>query len=129
MHVVSEFPQPPRLKSQRAAQSPKTELAVRVERRRPTRLPVNLPLTVEHTAGRFQAVALNLGLGGVFIEANIQLAYGTEIVVLLQLPGTNEPTPLPGLVRWQRADGFGVQFLELGARATYTLSVFMAALR
>jgi Tfp pilus assembly protein PilZ len=84
---------------------------------------------VEHAGGSFRAIARNLGLGGIFIETRHELAYGTKISVLIQLPETMAPIRLPGLVRWQDSQGFGVQFLELGALATYALSIFTAAPR
>jgi hypothetical protein len=100
-----------------------------LERRQPTRVPVELPLVVEHAGGQFRAVARNLGLGGAFIEADQAPAYGTRVAVLIELPGTAELSSLPAVVRWQNADGFGVQFLQLGAHATYALSALTTASR
>lgn len=96
---------------------------------RTLRVSVNLPVVVEHGAARIQAVAVNLGLGGVFILASPALPYGEQLHVLVQLPGLAGPSRLPAVVRWSDQGGFGVQFQQLGARETHAIGVTVAAYR
>ena len=102
-------------------------------RRAQPRVPVNLAVVVVAGERELEAVAVNLGLGGVFVEASQSLDYGTRIELRIALPSLNEPSRLPGVVRWcgAQADnasnklGFGVQFLELGARETHAISALV----
>lgn len=97
--------------------------------RRALRVPINLPVVLVHAGSRFDVVAANLSLGGVFVEPHLGLSYGDRVEVLIQPPEARELTRLPGIVRWTNADGFGVQFQQLGARETHTLSVLMTSFR
>lgn len=98
-------------------------------RPRTLRVPVNLPVVVEHGAARFEAVAANLGLGGVFVLASPGLPYGEHLDVVVELPGLAGLSRLPGVVRWSDQGGFGVQFQQLGARETHAIGVAVAAYR
>jgi len=69
--------------------------------------------------------ARDIGIGGVFIESAELPAFGTEVVVVGRLPGTQTELRLPGVVRWANPDGFGVQFGLLGARETHALSALL----
>jgi hypothetical protein len=64
-----------------------------------------------------------------FIEATTIPAYGARLDILLTLPTTLEELRLPGVVRWTKAHGFGLQFLELGARETYAIASLVASER
>lgn len=96
---------------------------------RTLRVSVNLPVVVEHGTARIQAVAVNLGLGGVFIQADSTLPYGEQLNVVVQLPGLAAPSRLPAVVRWSDQGGFGVQFQQLGARETHAIGAMVAAYR
>jgi hypothetical protein len=96
-------------------------------RRGQPRVPVNLPVVVEHASVSMSALARDLGLGGMFVEADLVLPYGSDVVVLVQLPGFTEPSRLPGIVRWSREHGFGVQFSPMSARETYAITALVAA--
>jgi hypothetical protein len=67
-------------------------------------------------------MARDIGIGGIFIESNEALPFGTEVVVVGRLPGSHIDLRLPGVVRWAKPDGFGVQFGLLGARETHAIS-------
>jgi type IV pilus assembly protein PilZ len=69
-----------------------------------------------------QGTARDIGIGGVFIESSETLPFGTEVIVVGRLPGTGIELRLPGVVRWAKPDGFGVQFGLLGARETHAIS-------
>ena len=62
-----------------------------------------------------------------FIEADPVLVYAVRVDLLVQLPGIQEPSHLPGVVRWGNNSGFGVQFLQLGARETEALAALVAS--
>ena len=57
-----------------------------------------------------------------FIQSDENPAFGTQMVVTMQLPGQAKPLDLPCVVRWNKPDGFGVQFGLLGARETHALT-------
>ena len=86
-------------------------------------------MVIDHPAAPHHAIAVNLGLGGVFVEASPTLGYGERIELVLQLPGLAGPSRLPGVVRWVDATGFGVQFQQLGARETHAIGELVAAFR
>lgn len=98
---------------------------------RPSRVPVSLPVVVEAEggAGALDATAVNLGVGGVFVQLHPVPEYGSQVVVVIQLPALNEAARLRGVVRWSNASGFGVQFSSLGARETYALGKLVASVR
>ena len=95
-------------------------------RRAQPRVPVRIPVVLEHGALYLDAVALDLGLGGVFVEVRPPLSYGTSVNVLIQLPESSRPVHLAGVVRWNNASGCGLQFQQLGARETYAISMAVA---
>lgn len=63
----------------------------------------------------------DMSTGGIYIESAEIPAFGTKIGLKLDAPGLHDIT-LPGIVRWTKADGFGVQFQLLGARETHALA-------
>ncbi len=71
---------------------------------------------------RATGVIRDIGLGGVFVETSTPAAFGAELVVHVHIPGELSAFALPGVVRWVRADGMGVQFAMLGARETYAIT-------
>jgi hypothetical protein len=76
-------------------------------------------------ARELEAVATNLGLGGLLVEGVQGLDYGTRVELRIALPSLNEASRLPGVVRWCSTDGLGIQFLELGARETDAISALV----
>ena len=75
-----------------------------------------------HDSASFIGMAKDISIGGMFIEATESLPFGTEITILLRLPGAKVQLHLPGIVRWVKPVGFGVQFGSLGARDTHAIS-------
>lgn len=67
-------------------------------------------------------MAKDISIGGMFIEATASLPFGTEITIALRLAGAKVDLRLPGIVRWVKPTGFGVQFGSLGARETHAIS-------
>lgn len=95
-------------------------------RRTQPRVPVQIPVVIEHGALFLDAIAVNLGLGGVFVETHAPLDYGTSVSVVVQLPGLTRTSRLVGVVRWSNTSGCGIQFLQLGASETYAISSMRA---
>jgi hypothetical protein len=60
-------------------------------------------------------------VGGVFIESVDIPAFGTKVTLAFDAPGLIG-IKLPGIIRWTKTDGFGVQFQLLGARETHALA-------
>ncbi len=95
-----------------------------VELRRFVRTTIDVPLTFSRkgapqtTDGR----AKDISVGGMFVETKTVVPFGTEVVIKVRLPkGTYELT-LPGVVRWVRDGGMGVQFGLLGAKETHEIT-------
>jgi type IV pilus assembly protein PilZ len=73
----------------------------------------------ELVAGR----AKDISVGGMFVETEVPLAFGVELVVHVTLPGQKSQFALPAVVRWSRVgEGMGVQFGLLGARETHAIT-------
>lgn len=67
-------------------------------------------------------MAKDISIGGVFIETSEVVPFGTEVSIVARFPGTKGELRLPGIVRWTKPSGFGVQFQSLGARETHAIS-------
>lgn len=65
----------------------------------------------------------DISLGGAFLEASVQPPFGAEVRVhvWVALPEGVERIVVDSVVRWTGAEGFGVQFGFMGARATHAL--------
>lgn len=89
------------------------------DRRRISRVGVELVIELELEGGRrVSGVALDVGLGGMFIESVEVPAYGSELTVLI----SGGALRLPATVRWSSGNGMGVQFGLLGARETHAVA-------
>lgn len=66
--------------------------------------------------------AKDISVGGMFIESEARVTFGTQVTIVLRLPNTKADSRLPGVVRWLKPGGFGVQFGLLGARETHAIS-------
>jgi Tfp pilus assembly protein PilZ len=73
----------------------------------------------------FGGVAKDLSLGGLFIECSEDLPFGTKLTITLRLPGDLDESKIPGVVRWNKPGGIGVQFGLLGAKETHLLAQLM----
>ena len=73
-------------------------------------------------AAAFAGMAKDISIGGMFIEATVVPPFGTEVTIVGRFPGTKADMRLPGIVRWAKPGGFGVQFGSMGARETYAIS-------
>jgi type IV pilus assembly protein PilZ len=101
-----------------------------VELRRYERTPIDVPLEFSSRDGadRTTGRATDISLGGMFIETSAPAPFGGEIVVHVHLPGQPRPLAIPGVVRWARPKGMGVQFKLLGARETHAITALAQTL-
>jgi len=92
------------------------------EKRAHSRLPLKLEVTCKTEGGAtIPGQTRDISVGGAYIESPEVPAFGTKVSVELHSPGANGML-LPGIVRWTKPDGFGVQFQLLGARETHLLA-------
>ncbi len=93
------------------------------EKRVHPRAPVNLDVVCELAdADAFSGVAKDISVGGMFVESEAAPSFGTQLTIVITLPGTNGEVKLPAIVRWAKPTGFGVQFGLMGARATHAIT-------
>jgi hypothetical protein len=101
---------------------PPAESVVQDKRVHP-RVNLDAPVSCQpHDGAPIAGVAKDISIGGMFIEATESLPFGTEITIVLRLPGAKVELRLPGIVRWVKPVGFGVQFGSMGARETHAIS-------
>lgn len=94
------------------------------EQRRYARTPIHAALTffVKGQPQPLQGIGKDISLGGMFIQTAQPAPFGAEVILHVELPGASEPFALPGVVRWMRSDGMGVQFGLLGAMETHFIT-------
>lgn len=98
------------------------------EKRVHPRASVDIALTCElKDRPALSGVAKDLSVGGMFIESAETLPFGTQITIVMRIPGMDADSRLPAVVRWAKPGGFGVQFGLLGARETHALTRLMRA--
>ena len=95
-----------------------------VELRRHSRAALDVPVEFvgKGAAERFAGRATDISLGGMFIETDRPLPFSAEVIVHVTLPSQKAPCALPGVVRWNRNGGMGVQFGLIGARETHAIT-------
>ena len=96
------------------------------EKRAYSRSVVRIAVTCTTEGGAIvSGVTQDISVGGVYIEASEIPAFGTRVTLELQaleLKGLK----IPGIVRWTKLAGFGVQFQLLGARETHGLALIVS---
>ena len=92
------------------------------EKRSHPRVAIEMVISCEQ-AGAPAVVGMtrDLGIGGAFIESATPPPFGAAVVIIGRLPGTKNDLRLPAIVRWVKADGFGVHFGSLGPRETHAI--------
>jgi type IV pilus assembly protein PilZ len=97
------------------------------EKRRHYRKRSDYPLEFQIGDGPRQAgVCHDFSLGGMHIMADVNAAFGANVIIHVRLKGLPSPSALPGFVRWVKPGSLGVQFGSLGARETYALTEMLA---
>jgi hypothetical protein len=100
-----------------------------VELRRHHRVPFTEPVVFARKGSdkRASGQSADISLGGMFVETATPEPFGAEIVIYVHVPGEPSGYELPGIVRWIGGGGMGVQFGNLGAKETYTITELVAA--
>lgn len=96
-----------------------------IEQRRFARCPIEqeLSFTVKGETEPRRGVGKDIAVGGMFIVTVMPVPFGAEVMVVTRLPGGGSTEfRLPGVIRWVRPDGMGVQFGLLGARETHLIT-------
>ncbi|HEY3665941.1 MAG TPA: PilZ domain-containing protein [Polyangiaceae bacterium] len=96
--------------------------AARHEKRAHPRVAVEIAVSCERRDGpALFGTVRDISIGGTFVESTELLPFGTAVVIVARLPHTKTDLRLPGVVRWAKPNGFGVQFTSLGARETHAI--------
>lgn len=91
------------------------------EKRVHPRVQVDLDVVCERKDGpAVNGLAKDISLGGMFIECEESLPFGTQVTIVTRLPDAE--LRLSGVVRWAKPGGLGVQFGLLGAKETHALA-------
>jgi hypothetical protein len=98
-----------------------------IEKRRYARAPIDLPVvfSVKGSGGEGEGIGRDVSLGGIFIETETPASFGAEVIVRVRLRTPTDAErdfDLPGVVRWVRSGGMGVQFGLLGALETHAIT-------
>jgi hypothetical protein len=95
-----------------------------IDLRRHQRAPLDVPVefVAKGTNERLRGRAKDISLGGMFIESSHALSFSSEVTVHMTLPSQKAPFVFPGVVRWTRNGGMGVQFGLIGARETHAIT-------
>ena len=97
-----------------------------MEKRRHARASIDLPVlfAVKGTETQGQGIGKDISIGGMFIETEVTAKFGAEVIVRVHLhtPAGDQDFDLPGVVRWIRNGGMGVQFGLLGALETHAIT-------
>jgi Tfp pilus assembly protein PilZ len=95
-----------------------------IEQRRHARVPLDraASFSVKGEAGAREGIAKDIAVGGMFVETATPARFGADVIVHVELPGHDGPVSLPGVVRWVRDGGMGVQFGLLGAVETHIIT-------
>jgi PilZ domain len=92
------------------------------EKRAHSRSVIRIAVTCTTDGGAaISGVSRDISTGGMYVESSDIPAFGTKIGLKLDAPGLHTLV-IPGIVRWTKPDGFGVQFQLLGARETHALA-------
>lgn len=97
-----------------------------IEKRRYARASIDLPVSfaLKGAGDEERGTGRDISIGGIFIETDAMAAFGAEVIVRVRLhtPNGEQDFALPGVVRWARAGGMGVQFGLLGALETHAIT-------
>jgi hypothetical protein len=91
------------------------------EQRKHHRVPLRLVVSCIPKEGEvFDGSVKDISLGGMFVESEQRLAFGSHVTLVLRGVAARE-LRLPAVVRWGDRHGFGVQFGLMGAYATHAI--------
>ena len=81
-----------------------------------------VPVVLVHGGDDLTAKSRNISLGGMLIESDATLPFGTKVIVRIHLPAMKEPSEISATVRWVRDGSIGLQFGSLRAKETWALN-------
>lgn len=90
--------------------------------RRNPRVPLDVEVDVEHDGHKYVGRAHDISLGGMFVNLRDAVPFGANVTLRFRIGTSDTPLALPGVVRWRRDDGVGVQFGAFGVRETYAIT-------
>lgn len=113
------------------------EMAPIVNKRKATRLQHEIPVAYRSVGSFLTDWATNISQGGLFINTRKPLPVGTEVTILLQLPGADFPCELHGRVarvtafdnRANMVPGMGIEFFDLEDARRKQIEAFVQRLR
>jgi uncharacterized protein (TIGR02266 family) len=106
-------------------------------RRRAVRLQHELPVAYRTVGSFLSDWATNISHGGLFINTRKPLPVGTEVKLIIQLPGAEVPFDMTGrvtrVIEWSNsanvAPGMGIEFTDLEGAKRQSLETFVEKLR
>lgn len=99
------------------------------EKRRHARLPLRTVVNCRGEKNQFKSVSLNIGQGGMLLEASGDAEVGQELELRFTLPQMPELlNPRAIVVRKEPPDRIGVQFLDLRPEDRKAIEAFVAGL-
>jgi uncharacterized protein (TIGR02266 family) len=108
-----------------------------VNKRKSTRLHHEIPVAYRSVGSFLTDWATNISQGGLFINTRSPLPVGTEVRILIQLPGEPKAAAIEGKVtrvteydnHHNLVPGMGVEFMALGSDRRAELERFVQRLR
>jgi hypothetical protein len=96
-------------------------------RRKHTRIAVDLKGSLRTAAGVEHACQLiNLSIGGALVATETNDQVGDEVELHVALGDKGQSIAAKATVRWTGQQSLGLQFMPMGARATYLITEFLA---
>lgn len=103
-------------------------MVAEIDKRRETRVPVELWIEVEREGELYYQRAGNLSVGGAFFVQTIPLPVGTRVALKFELPGDKGEIACEGDIVSAKELGMGVQFVGLAAADKARLEKLVARL-
>lgn len=98
------------------------------ERRRNTRVPVQIPVTLRFDDGesQLQATTIDLGEGGIAVKLSQRPRNSDSMSVRFRLPGTEHNVTCGGGIAWENAGRqFGIRFIDLSPEGRAQLKTWL----
>jgi uncharacterized protein (TIGR02266 family) len=98
-------------------------------RRQDRRYERRVPIDVQFDGGALSTHTRNISLGGVYVESERQLPFGTKVHLKFRVPSQTDVIEVDGQVRWVEMEeghvkGIGIRFEGLRARDVWALNKF-----
>jgi Tfp pilus assembly protein PilZ len=98
------------------------------QRRRVTRKRTQIPLAIAFSDGqKVPARAIDVSVGGLFLQAERVPEYGEQLTVVVQLYEGADWVLLPVRVRWFAKGSFGVEFGKLSEQQRRDLAILLTS--